>query len=311
MNKIAFFGEPLVEFSQHHHTDKTGGNVFFQQGFGGDVSNFAISAARQGGNIISLSPVGKDHWGEEFIALWEKEGIDTQYIKNIELKGHTGLYFISYNDDGHHFTYMRKGSAASQTKLSDIPLSILKELDVFHFSAISQAISTSACDTCFSIIEILKNTDTIVSYDTNLRLSLWPIQRARSVIKETLPFTGFCFSSYDEATELTGKSNFNDIINTLHSWGAKNVILKLGGKGAIFSSEYVDYHAAGHHVNLVDATGAGDVFAGAFIVEYLRTKDAVDALNYANAAAALSVTGYGAINPIPKKSKVVDFIKNI
>ncbi|EJR2154691.1 sugar kinase [Escherichia coli] len=303
MNKIAFFGEPLVEFSQHHHTDKTGGNVFFQQGFGGDVSNFAISAARQGGNIISLSPVGKDHWGEEFIALWEKEGIDTQYIKNIELKGHTGLYFISYNDDGHHFTYMRKGSAASQTKLSDIPLSILKELDVFHFSAISQAISTSACDTCFSIIESLKNTDTIVSYDTNLRLSLWPIQRARSVIKETLPFTGFCFSSYDEATELTGKSNFNDIINTLHSWGAKNVILKLGGKGAIFSSEYVDYHAAGHHVNLVDATGAGDVFAGAFIVEYLRTKDAVDALNYANAAAALSVTGYGAINPIPKKVK--------
>ncbi|HEL8103551.1 TPA: sugar kinase, partial [Escherichia coli] len=308
MKKIAFFGEPLVEFSQHSHPDKTDNNVFFQQGFGGDVSNFAICAARQGGNIVSLSPVGKDHWGEEFISLWEKEGIDTRYIKNTESKGHTGLYFISYNDDGHHFTYMRKGSAASQTTFADIPLSILKELDVFHFSAISQAISTSACDTCFSILECLKNTDTIVSYDTNLRLSLWPLQRARAIIKETLPFTGFCFSSYDEASELTEKSKTEDIINILHSWGAKNVILKLGSKGAIFSSEYVDYHAVGHHVNLVDATGAGDVFAGAFIVEYLRTKDAVDALNYANATAALSVTGYGAIHPIPEKSKVIEFI---
>lgn len=226
MKKIAFFGEPLVEFSQHYHPNKTDSNVFFQQGFGGDVSNFAICAARQGGNIISLSPVGKDHWGEEFIALWEKEGIDTKYIKNTELKGHTGLYFISYNDDGHHFTYMRKGSAASQTKFSDIPLSILNELDVFHFSAISQAISTSACDTCFSILEYLKNTDVIVSYDTNLRLSLWPLQRARSIIKETLPFTDFCFSSYDEASELTEKDKVKDIINILHSWGGKKCYFK-------------------------------------------------------------------------------------
>jgi 2-dehydro-3-deoxygluconokinase len=64
----------------------------------------------------------------------------------------------------------------------------------------------------------------------------------------------------------------------------------------------------GRQVAAVDATGAGDTFAGAFLARHIAGDDAITAARYANAAAALSTTGYGAVAPIPRRATVEAFM---
>jgi 2-dehydro-3-deoxygluconokinase len=63
-------------------------------------------------------------------------------------------------------------------------------------------------------------------------------------------------------------------------------------------------HVAGHVVDTVDATGAGDCFAGSLMTRLAAGDDFWTALRYANAAAALATTGYGAVTPLPRPDAV-------
>jgi len=307
MKNIVVLGEPLLEFSQQA---QSAGKSMFLKGFGGDVSNFAVAASRQGNNIINLCAVGDDFFGNEFIALWEKENINNTFLPIGVNGGHTGMYFISYDESGHHFSYMRKGSAASRMTPEHLTDAMFDNAAFCHFSAITQAISESACDTTYRAIELTHAAGGQVSYDTNLRLKLWPLPRAIAIIRHTMTKVDLVFTSIEEAEVLTGKSNTDEVIAELKAWGVKKFILKLGAEGAIYSDDTLHIQIPGHKVEAVDATGAGDTFAGAFIAELMACGDAEHALHYANAAAAISVTGYGAVQPIPNREAVEQFMHN-
>ena len=91
--------------------------------------------------------------------------------------------------------------------------------------------------------------------------------------------------------------------------GAKIVALTLGGDGALIATRERRERLPPVTVRLVDATGAGDMFDGAFLAEYLRTGDPFAAGRYANVAAALSTEGYGAVAPMPRRAEVEAAIK--
>jgi 2-dehydro-3-deoxygluconokinase len=82
------------------------------------------------------------------------------------------------------------------------------------------------------------------------------------------------------------------------------VALKLGKDGVIGSDGERREHLAGHRVEAVDATGAGDCFAGALMARMAAGDDFLVGLRYANAAAALTTTGYGAVTPLPRPEDV-------
>lgn len=304
---IISFGEPLFEFSQLPNQEK---NISYLSGFGGDASNFAISAARQGAKVAIFSHIGSDVFGDKFIELWENENIDISLVSRNSIAP-TGIYFITHNQQGHHFTFYRKGSAASLIQPSDIPATAIKNSKLLHVSAITHAISPNSCDSVFEAIQIAKSANKIISFDTNLRLKLWPIARARSVIHETIHYVDFCMPSLDEAQLLTGLENADDIADFYLKLGAKNVILKMGDKGAMLANSNQRFVTKGHKVATVDATGAGDCFSGAFLSQIVHGKSLKDALAYANCAAALTTTGYGAVAPIPYHNQVVDFMKAV
>ena len=116
------------------------------------------------------------------MALWKEEGVDTSAVKKSPI-AHTGLYFVTHGPDGHVFSYMRAGSAASRMTPDDMPADAIKAAKVVHASGISQAISSSAADAVFAAFRIgARGQASTVSYDTNLRLRLWPLDRARAVI---------------------------------------------------------------------------------------------------------------------------------
>ena len=148
-------------------------------------------------------------------------------------EAHTGIYFITYSEAGHEFTYFRKGSAASKVTPADVPEGMLKSCKLLHVSGISQAISESACDAVFCAINVARQDGAKVSYDPNLRLKLWGKERAKAIIHATVALCDIFLPSYDDVAELTGLNDPDALVEFYHEIGAKIVILKLGkGRGA-------------------------------------------------------------------------------
>ena len=104
---LVTLGEAMIEFNQ-----TTSGERQFLQGFGGDTSNAAIAAARAGAKSAYLTRLGADTFGDELMALWQAEGVDTQAVVR-DTKHPTAVYFVTHGKTGHQFSYLRKDSAAS------------------------------------------------------------------------------------------------------------------------------------------------------------------------------------------------------
>jgi 2-dehydro-3-deoxygluconokinase len=299
---IIAIGEPLFELNQPK------GETIFRPGHGGDTSNAAIAAARQGASVGYLTAIGADQFGESFMSLWEAEGVDTSAVVRSQT-AHTGLYFVTHGPDGHAFSYLRAGSAASRLTPQDIPADMIKAARIVHASGISQAISSSAADAVFTAMRTARGAGVTVSYDTNLRLRLWPLDRARAVIHAAAALADILRPSIDDAMHLTGLADADRIADFYLDLGPKIVALTLGGGGALIATRERREKIEAWPARFVDATGAGDMFTGAFLAEYLRIGDPFVAARYANVAAALSTEGYGAVDPMPRRAAVEAALK--
>jgi len=295
---ILALGEAMVEFNQAEP-----GQPAYLQGYGGDTSNFCIAAARQGASTGFVSAVGTDHFGQLLLELWRSEQVDTSCVRT-DSEAPTGVYFVSHGPTGHQFDYLRAGSAASRYAPADLPLAALAAAQVVHLSGISLAISVSACDAALAALAHARVHGVRVSFDTNLRLKLWPLARARAVMLEAIRQTDICLPSWDDVTALTGLSGRDEIVDFLLAQGPRIVALKLGRDGAYVATPDERRVVAGLAVNAVDATGAGDCFGGAFVARLVAGDDPFAAARYANVAAALSTQGFGAVAPIPRRAAV-------
>jgi 2-dehydro-3-deoxygluconokinase len=295
---IVSIGEPMVEFNQ-----TTPGDPHYLQGFGGDSSNMAIAAARSGARTAYVTRLGDDEFGRWFLGLWQAEGVDARGVAT-DPQAHTAVYFVSHGPQGHVFSYLRAGSAASRMRPADLPLDLVRSARFVHASGISMAISASASDTVLAAFEAARAAGAKVSFDSNLRLKLWPIARARAMIAAAAAMADYFFPSIDDATALSGLESPEANLDWAHRLGAKHVFLKLGAEGVIASDGTRRSRIAGHRVNAVDATGAGDCFCGAALARLAAGDSLVDAARYANAAAALATTGFGAVAPLPRPDAV-------
>lgn len=301
---VLALGEPMVEFNQ---TGEGQGRLYLQ-GFGGDTSNFAISAARQGATAGYLSALGDDAHGAMFRALWDREGVDHAGVVT-DPGAFTAIYFVTHDAGGHHFSFMRAGSAASRMTPAGLRKERIQAAKVLHLSGISLAISASACDTAYAAIAIARAAGVQVSFDTNLRLKLWPIDRARAVMTDVMRHCDICLPSLDDITAITGVADPDALVDHCLSLGAKVVALKLGEKGAIVADRKQRHRLDAHPCRPVDATGAGDTFGGALVARLVAGDDLLTAGRYAVVAAALSTEGYGAVDPIPTAARVYAALK--
>jgi 2-dehydro-3-deoxygluconokinase len=301
---ILGFGEPLMELAE----TTRGEERLYLPGFGGDVSNAVIAAARQGTRTAMFTALGDDAFGADFLKLWDHEGVDRSTVIT-RRGGRTGVYFISYGETGHVFSYARAGSAASLVATEELPLRQIAGARVLHASGISQAISTSCADAVFAAIRHAKANDTVVSYDTNLRLRLWPLDRARAVINGAAALADIARPSLDDAQQLTGLDRPEDICSFYLRLGCMTVVLTMGRDGTMVATQDRREVIPAKPVAAVDATGAGDTFSGAFLAEWLVHRDPFRAAAYANAAAALATLGHGAVAPMPRREKVEGFLQ--
>ena len=296
---IVALGEPLIEFNQTQARDPRA----YVQGFGGDTSNMAIAAARLGARVGYVTRLGDDAFGRLFRNLWDAEGVDASGVAT-DPDAPTGVYFVTHGAHGHEFSYLRAGSAASRMRPATLPLELIANARLLHVSGISQAISATACDTVFAAVDAAMAAGALVTYDPNLRLKLWPLPRARATIIATMAHCSWCVPSLDDARVLFDGGDAATAIAACHRAGAPGVVLKLGAEGCIVSDGRRQQHVAAHRVTPVDATGAGDCFDGAFAARLLAGDDPFTAAAYANVAAALATTGFGAVAPLPRDGDV-------
>ncbi len=298
---VVALGEAMVEFNQ-----TAAGQPQYLQGFGGDTSNAAIAAARAGARSAYLTRVGADGFGRSLLQLWGQEGVNTAGVTTASAS-HTGIYFVTHGTQGHEFHYLRADSAASRMTpqwLAGVPSEMIRAARFLHLSGISLAISAGACDTGFEAMEIAREAGTQVSFDSNLRLKLWPLSRARACTIQAVGLCDVFIPSLEDMQVLTGLTAPDEIIRWGHDHGAAKVVLKLGAEGALVSDGEQREHIPARHVTLRDATGAGDCFCGNLLARMAKGDDVFRAALYANAAASLSVQGFGAVAPMPRSSSV-------
>ena len=288
---IVSVGEPMVEFNQVEERR-------YLQGFGGDTSNMIIAAARSGARTAYVTRIGDDEFGRMFLELWKREGVDTRWVI-IDREAPTGAYFVTHGPQGHVFSYLRKGSAASRLAPSDLPE--LREASFLHASGITMAISESACD---AVLRGFAKAKGRIAFDSNLRLKLWPLERAREKIEQAAAMADWFFPSIEDARQLSGVHSYEENLEWAHGLGAKSVFLKLGPDGVLVSDGNKRERVPGTKVDSVDATGAGDCFCGATLARLAAGDSIWEAARYANAAAALATTGFGAVDPLPRPDAV-------
>ncbi|MDA8051966.1 MAG: sugar kinase [Rhodospirillales bacterium] len=299
--ELLCLGEPMLEFSELPPQED--GRKLYLQGFGGDSSNAAIAAARQGASVGYLTALGEDAAGEAFLSLWRREGIETSAVKR-DPHHPTAVYFITHGPAGHRFFYLRKDSAAAHFAPSDLPEAMLAAARIFFASGISLAISTDAADAVFAAIGVTRRAGALVAIDTNYRPVLWPPARAAAVIHAAIAKADIALPSFEDAVALTGLSDPDAILDFYLGLGPSIVLLKQGREGAILATGAERTRLPAPAMHAVDTTGAGDVFCGAFLARLLGGDAPAGAARYAVAAAALSTTGYGAVAPIPRPEAV-------
>lgn len=295
MSDILCLGEPLVEFNQVAGAE-------WRQGFGGDVSNVAVAAARQGASVGLVTRIGADRFGAMLDAMWKAEGVDTSLVTR-DATAPTGLYFVTHGPEGHAFEYRRAGSAASRMTPEHLPPTIAGAA-ILHLSGITQAISDSARATAEAAIESVRGAGGQISYDPNLRLALWPLEAARPVILDALARCDIALPGLDDARVLLGMDDADAILRAIRGMGPSVVALTMGADGVLLGTDDGVVHLPTPRVEAIDATGAGDCFDGAFLARLQAGDSPEMAARYAAQAAALSTTGFGAVDPIPRADRV-------
>ncbi len=299
---LVCIGEPMLEFNQQ--PDGGDGRRLYLEGYGGDTSNAAIAAARQGVPVAYLTALGRDPAGARFVDLWQREGIDISGVVHSEARP-TAVYFVTHGAQGHEFLYYRRDSAASAFAPGDVNAGLVQGAAILHASGISHGISTTAADAVFHAMALARAAGARVSYDTNYRPRLWPAARAAAVIHAAIAQSDIALPGLDDAAALTGLTDPDAIADFYLRLGPEVVALKLGAQGVLLATPEARVRVPAFPCAPVDATGAGDTFAGSFLARLILGDAPLAAARYAAVAAALKCEGYGAVAPIPRAARVL------
>ena len=294
---IACIGEPLAELSN--------GSNGLCAAFGGDTLNTAIYCARAcEADDIAVSYVtalGLDAASFAALDLMKSEGLGVDFIRQDPAR-QIGIYAIQNDAMGERrFHYWRDTSAARQMFTSDDcpELKAIAQADLIYLSGITLAIlEPSARERLFNAVNTRRNTGGQLAFDSNYRANLWEDpDTARDQIDRFWRITDIALPTLEDETDLFGGSAAADVVARLRAMGIKVGAVKNGAKGPVPFDATIRGHVYEAAQLVVDTTGAGDSFNGAYLAGFAKGLMEADRLDAAHQLAARVVGHKGALLP--------------
>lgn len=279
----------------------------FLPAVGGAPANVAACVAKLNGEAFFIGTVGDDLFGEKIIRELSVAGVNIRYI-NKTAKANTALAFVTLGADGaREFSFYRKPSADMFLAPEDAERITFKKGDILHFCSVD-LIDMPVRYATMRAIEKCKADGGIISFDPNIRLSLWDDKEEyKRVILEFLPLADIAKLADDEIAFLFGNVSIDSAAEIMLKTAAE-AIITLGKNGSLLYTAKGKTIQKPYKINAVDTTGAGDSFIGT----YLRYRDAlgVTALEYASAASAMVCLKKGVLPALPTESELQEFINS-
>ncbi|MEO5321762.1 sugar kinase [Mesorhizobium sp. CC13] len=294
MARALLIGECMVELRQAE-----GG--LLRKGFAGDTFNTAyylgafLPAAWQ---VDYFTAVGTDPVSDEMLAFMEGTGVGTGFVRRVPERT-PGLYMIHLKDGERSFSYWRSASAARL--LADDPAGLRAAIDAsdtVFFSGITLAIlAPDALATLLAEIGRAKAAGKPVAFDPNIRPRLWDdAQRMRRAISDGAAVSSMVMPSFEDEATHFGDASVEATIARYRGLGVDKLVVKDGADGITLSfGGRQAFVPAARAEKVVDTTGAGDSFNGAFLANYLETGDEGLAAAFAARVAATVIGHHGAL----------------
>lgn len=281
---------------------------------GGAPANACIAIARNGLETGFLGKLGNDDFGKLLKNTLEEDGVQ-MLCPELSDEAVTTLAFVTLYEGGERsFTFVRKPGADILLDKSDITEEMIKNTKILHAGSFGMSANPSR-DAHFYAMDLAKKCGKLVSYDVNYRSAIWSYEEAKAVVDQVFPYVDLLKISDEELDFVGGEENIPAL---MEQYGITVVIETLGSKGAKYFFAGKTGVIAGHKVNAVDATGAGDSFWGGFMSKLLMegvnttgdiTEELIQkALAYGNAAGGLCVQKMGGIPALPKKEDIEAFL---
>ncbi len=311
---VTALGELLIDFTQEK--GKNGNVPSFTANPGGAPCNVLAMLAKLGRSTAFVGKVGQDTFGRFLKAAIEEAGIHSGGLRlDPDPAAHTTLAFVHNGADGEReFSFYRDPGADELLRAEELPGELLGNSRIFHFGSLSLTREPVRAATR-AAVEQAKAGGALVSFDPNLRPSLWrDMKTAREEMLWGCSVCEILKVAREELVFLTGCEEEDKGTNWLR---AQNPDLKLllitdgsAGSRAVWNGLSV-FCPAYRQVRAVDTTGAGDTFCGCCLhavlewgLEGLGEKRLREMLSFANAAAGLVTTRKGALGSMPAPEEI-------
>ncbi|WKA57095.1 PfkB family carbohydrate kinase [Planococcus shenhongbingii] len=316
MFDVVALGELLIDFTPAGKS--ANGNTLFETNPGGAPANVLATLAKFNARTAFIGKVGTDQFGSFLGDTLQKGKIDTQglvYSKDVN----TTLAFVHLKENGDRsFQFYRSPGADIMLDEQEVDIALVQNAKVFHFGSLSMTHEPAKTAT-LKAVKAAQEKDVLISYDPNLRQALWgSLSHAKETIIEGLQYADILKISEEELEFITDIRNLEEGSQFLfEKFGLKVVLITLGSKGCFYRFGKDTGHINGFQVNAIDTTGAGDLFLGAFLYQFIKKEVSWDLVQahdvekmilFANATAALGTTKKGAIPAIPHLNDVNELI---
>ncbi len=313
-------GELLIDFVPTVSGVSLGQAPVFQKAAGGAPGNVAVGLTRLGVRAGFMGKVGDDPFGHFLADTLTGVGVDISRLR-FTREAYTGLAFVSLGAGGERdFLFYRQPSADMLYTEDEVEedAEYFRGARLFHFGSVSLIQEPSQSATLGAAL-IAQEAGALVSYDPNLRLSLWPggdPKLAREGIRLGWRLADVIKVSESELMFLSGERDSEIGARRLWHPGLKLLVLTRGQGGCVYFTPGFRGEVPGFAVEAVDTTGAGDGFTAGLLKGLLDHPEAFEAetalrlaCRYANAVGALTATKRGAIPALPSKQQVESFLQ--
>lgn len=310
------FGEALIDFVSTESGVSLIEAMAFKKAAGGAPANVAVGLSRLGVSSGFMGKVGDDDFGHFLAQTLAENGVDVSALLFSD-EARTALAFVSLKEDGERdFMFYRHPSADMLIRPEEIDCDYIGSAKVFHFGSIS-LISEPSRSATLAAVESAREHGLLISYDPNLRLSLWPSATdARQGIESGWALADVIKISEDELEFLSSAQDLERRVDEVFHSDLKLLVVSRGREGCYFATRRERGYVPGYRVATVDTTGAGDGFVAGLLTGLLEiglqldsAEELPDVLRLANAVGALTTTMRGAIPALPARSAVVALVK--